>query len=262
MFRLSWFLAAVCGIHAAATEVSAAQHPASHEFDSNGVKIHYIVAGKGEPVVLIHGLYSSAEINWQLPGIFRELAVDHQVIALDLPGHGHSDTPQKEEAYGLQMVEDVILLMDHLKVKRAHVVGYSLGGIVALKLTSRHPDRVRSLLLGGMGWLREGGVIQKVWERLGTRDHTRPPAVFFEGVARLALTRAELKKINAPVKVVIGDNDPMRELYVVPLERARKDWPVIEIKDASHITCIMKKQFRDEIVRWVKANSLSDEAKK
>src|SRR5262245_46023747 len=81
--------------------------PTSETFDANGVKIHYLVAGQGEPVVLIHGLLASAQMNWNLPGVIAELAKDHQVIALDLPGHGQSDKPTDEAAYGLQIVEDV-----------------------------------------------------------------------------------------------------------------------------------------------------------
>ncbi len=255
MFRLRWLLFAVVGLHASAVGILAAENPASQFFDANGVKIHYLIAGEGEPVVLIHGLHSSGEINWQLTGIIRDLAVDHQVIAIDLPGHGRSESPEKPAAYGLQVVENVILLLDHLKVKRAHVVGYSLGGLVALKLTSRHPDRVRSLFLGGMGWLREGSPLQKVWEKMCPGPAGRPPAEFFQNVGKLALTEAEVKKISIPVKVAVGDRDPVNRLYVQPLKRVRDDWPVVEIKDAGHINCIVKEQFRKEIVDWVKANT-------
>src|SRR5438046_3215341 len=102
----------------------------SEYFDAQGVKIHYLVAGQGEPVVLIHGLNASAEINWNLPGVVAELTKDHHVIALDLRGHGRSDKPQGEDAYGLAVVEDVVHLLDHLHIQRAHIVGYSLGGMV------------------------------------------------------------------------------------------------------------------------------------
>jgi pimeloyl-ACP methyl ester carboxylesterase len=67
------------------------------------VKIRYAIEGKGPPVVLIHGLYSSGFINWKLTGIVAELAMDHQVITLDLPGHGQSSRPENKEAYGVQM---------------------------------------------------------------------------------------------------------------------------------------------------------------
>ena len=124
------------------------------EFMSKDVKIHYVVQGKGEPVILVHGLDSSAKMNWEMPGTVAELAKHYQVIAFDNRGHGQSDKPQAEGQYGVQMVEDVVRLMDHLNLPKAHVVGYSLGGMIALKLPTLHPERVSSAVLGGMGWLR------------------------------------------------------------------------------------------------------------
>ena len=64
------------------------------EFTSDGVKIHYLIEGKGEPVILIHGLYATATGNWQGPGIMPELAKNYQVIALDLRAHGQSGKPE------------------------------------------------------------------------------------------------------------------------------------------------------------------------
>ena len=123
--------------------------PESQFLDAKGVKIHCLVEGTGEPVVLIHGLDSSAKLNWQIPGTIDVLAKDHQVVALDLPGYGQSDKPFDARAYGMQWVEDVILLLDHLNIRKAHIVGYSMGGMVALKLIAKHPDRVLSGTLGG-----------------------------------------------------------------------------------------------------------------
>ena len=79
-------------------------------FDSKGVKIAYTVRGQGEPVILIHGWLASGWINWDLPGISDLLAKDHQVITIDMPGHGLSDKPTKDEAYGPELVEDVVRL--------------------------------------------------------------------------------------------------------------------------------------------------------
>lgn len=232
----------------------AAEEVTPQTFDAKGVKIHYLVEGTGEPVVLIHGLYSSVEMNWRIPGVISALAKGHQVIALDLPGHGLSDNPDSEEAYGLRMVEDVILLLDHLKIKKAHIVGYSMGGIVALKLIAQHPDRVLSAVLGGMGWLREGSPLQKSWQRMGVPKRSRTPAVCVHSISKLALTVEELKSIRIPVEVVIGDLDPSRRLYVRPLQEVRKDWPVVEIEAAGHLNCITRKEFRDEIARWIDAH--------
>jgi len=220
--------------------------PESQFFDARGVRIHYLLEGTGDPVVLIHGLDSSAQMNWQLPGIIAALARHHQVIALDLPGYGQSDKPVEPEAYGQQWVEDVILLLDHLRIQKAHIVGYSMGGMVALKLIAEHPERVLSGTLGGMGWLREGSFLQKAWAHMGS--------ISARGGADLALTEDELKAIRVPVLILVGDRDPMRRMYVVPLQAVRNDWQVIEIQGAGHLTCIVKKQFIDELEKWLDAN--------
>src|SRR5208283_1518792 len=104
----------------------------------------YTVAGEGEPVVLIHGWNSSGGVNWALPGTLGLLAKDHKVITLDVRGHGLSDKPTKEEDYGPELVEDVVRLLDHLKIEKAHIVGYSMGGIMTAKFLAKHPDRALS----------------------------------------------------------------------------------------------------------------------
>ncbi len=230
----------------------AAQRPAQGEsFDASGVRIHYITEGQGDPVVLIHGLHSSAMMNWGINGIIRDLAKDHRVIALDLPGHGESDKPDDESAYGVQMVEDVVLLMDHLKVAKAQIVGYSMGGMIAAKLMVMHPDRVSACVLGGMGWVRDGSALQNVLNG-GRRGNERGIAKF--GMGKLAITEAELKAIDLPVAVIVGDRDPVKKMYVEPLRKARNTWPVVDIPDAGHIDCVIKPQFKSEIIKWIAAH--------
>ena len=207
-----------------------ADQPAFESFDAKGVQIRYLAQGTGEPVVLIHGLHSSAVINWKQPGIIDLLAKKNRVIALDLPGHGGSDKPENDEAYGVQMADDVILLLDHLKIKKAHIVGYSLGGMVALKLIAKHPDRVLSGTLGGMGWLKEGSRLQDFWEKLPARKGGRTPPACVNGIGNLAVSEDDLKAIKVPMTILVGDRDPVKKLYVIPLQSVRKDWPVIEIE--------------------------------
>jgi pimeloyl-ACP methyl ester carboxylesterase len=228
-----------------------AQEPVGQTFTVKGVKIHYVVEGKGQPVVLIHGLYSSADINWKKTGVIATLAKDHQVIALDLPGHGQSDKPENDDAYGEQMMEDVIALLDHLKIKKAHIVGYSLGGMLAVKLLATHPERALSGTLGGMGWLKEGTAQQKFFEQTKGREGKAPVAAV-HGMSKLAVTEQELKKIQVPVTMIVGERDPVKKLYVVPCQEVRKDWPVVEIPSAGHISCIMKSEFREEIAAWIR----------
>ncbi len=121
-------------------------------FDSNGVQIHYTVEGKGEPLILIHGVAANADLNWRIPGVTRRLAKHFQVISFDLRGHGLSGQPDDPKAYGIEVVEDTGRLMDHLHLKKAHIAGYSLGGFIALKFLVMHPDRVCSAALCGSGW--------------------------------------------------------------------------------------------------------------
>ena len=139
--------------------------------------------------------------------------------------------------------------MDHLKIKKAHIVGYSMGGIIAAKFLAKHEDRALSGTLGGMGWLREGSFEQKVFAA-GGKDG-KPVGVCFRSLAKLALSEQEIKSIRVPVLILFGDRDGLKKGYVEPLLRVRKDWPVIEIKDADHITCILKPQFKEEIRKWL-----------
>ena len=223
-------------------------------FNSRGVPIYYMVEGRGESVVLIHGLHSSAELNWHRPGIGRALATNFQVIALDVRGHGRSGKPEREADYGVQMAEDVSRLLDQLKLDRAHIVGYSLGGMIALKLAVKHPQRVQSLALGGMGWLRAGGALQSLWQRLPERESTRTPAACVRSIGELAVTEAEVKSLRLPATVLVGDRDPVRRLYVAPLQNLRPDWSVILIEDADHLNCIVKNQFKEELKKWLEGN--------
>ena len=120
-------------------------------FDSNGVKIRYVTEGKGEAVVLIHGWMGDSSMwgrdssgNTKLKG-----ADGFQVIALDCRGHGKSDKPHEVEKYGPEMAADVVRLLDHLKIEKAHLIGYSSGAFIAGKVTATHPQRVLSVVYGG-----------------------------------------------------------------------------------------------------------------
>ena len=231
-----------------------AGRPASAQsFNANGVRLHYIVEGKGQPVVLVHGLNASIRTNWQMPGIIRMLSKNYQVIALDMPGHGESDKPTSEAAYGAEMVEDVVRLLDHLNIKRAHIVGYSMGGMIAMKFMAKHQDRVLSGIVGGMGWLREGSALQNFWRRMPERQGTSTLSACAKSFGELALTEADLRVIKVPVEIIVGARDPTKRLYVAPLEQVRRDWPVVEIKDAGHLNCVIKPQFKEAIQTWLRS---------
>jgi len=124
-------------------------------FDSDGVKIHYIVEGKGEPLLVIHGFAGSIQ---GMSDAIKNLSKNFQVIAMDCRGHGQSDKPHDLDAYGMNMIEDQIRLLDHLKIKKAHVFGYSMGGAIAIGIVGFHPERVLSAIVGGAGWVPPGQV--------------------------------------------------------------------------------------------------------
>jgi pimeloyl-ACP methyl ester carboxylesterase len=125
-------------------------------FDSAGAPIHYIVTGKddGEPVVLLHGFASSIKAQW--PGLIDALKKDYKVIALDLRGCGGSGKPHDPKKYGIEMMNDVVRLLDHLKIDKAHVVGYSMSAGTGLLLAVHYGGRVRTLSCCGAGTVSFG----------------------------------------------------------------------------------------------------------
>jgi pimeloyl-ACP methyl ester carboxylesterase len=121
----------------------------------DGVKIHYLEAGKrtapGAPVVLIHDASSSAKGGWFDNGIADALVGKHWVIAIDCRGHGRSGKPHDPSKYGPQTGRDVLELMDHLKIQKAHIGGYSMGGYITGQLLAAHPERFVTATFGGAG---------------------------------------------------------------------------------------------------------------
>ena len=120
---------------------------AGRTFDSAGVSIHYIEEGRGVPVVLLHGYTTDLGEQWVKSGVMQALAAQHRVVALDARGHGLSGKPHDRAAYGREMGLDIVRLLDHLGIERAHVVGYSMGGAVAQLLARDHRDVVRGIVL-------------------------------------------------------------------------------------------------------------------
>jgi pimeloyl-ACP methyl ester carboxylesterase len=120
-------------------------------FDSNGVTIRYAAAGEGEPVVLVHGWLADASM-WgkDAAGNPRlKPSPGFRMIALDCRGHGQSDKPHDRARYGTEMAMDVLRLMDHLKIPKARLVGYSMGAFIVGWIAATRPDRVVSAVYAG-----------------------------------------------------------------------------------------------------------------
>jgi len=115
----------------------------------DGIKIHYLTHGdSGSWVVLVHGYSDNAQRMWFNTGIAPEIAKHHRVVAIDNRNHGQSDKPTPG---GSGRAEDVIELMDHLKIQRAHIHGYSMGGGIVGTLLGMIPERFITAGFGGSG---------------------------------------------------------------------------------------------------------------
>jgi pimeloyl-ACP methyl ester carboxylesterase len=200
-------------------------------FDSDGVEIAYIDEGEGEPLLLIHGFASNVAANWVDPGWVRTLTQSgRRVIAYDNRGHGSSEKLYDPDMYGAPlMAEDGRRLLDHLGIMRADVLGYSMGARIAAFLTLAHPERVRGLILGGLGINMVRGVvgsgpIAKALEAPRIEDVTNDTARSFRAFAeqtksdlkalaacirgpREKITPERLATIAVPTLIAVGSND-------------------------------------------------------
>jgi pimeloyl-ACP methyl ester carboxylesterase len=210
--RLAFFLSLLL------TTLPAVLHAEDRFFDSAGVRIHYTVEGKGEPIILLHPFGLTAA-GWKQIGVVQALSGDYQVIAIDARGHGQSEKPHDASAYGIKMVDDVIRLMDHLKIGKAHVVGYSMGGVVAEHLLASHSDRLLTATIGGVGWMdheetaRLGNQTADAVER---GRSTLPAGNDLQALAALArssyppIPEERFRRVKIPTLALVGEGDPLR----------------------------------------------------
>src|SRR5829696_10028973 len=116
-------------------------NPRGSYAEVNGLNMYYEVHGTGKPLILLHGGVGAIEMFGEVLGM---LAEGRQVVAADLQAHGR--TADVERPLSLEsMADDVAALIEHLGFERADVMGYSLGGGVALQSAIRHPEVVRKL---------------------------------------------------------------------------------------------------------------------
>src|SRR5580698_9049307 len=124
--------------------VSAQQKPSTGYAPVNGLKMYYEVQGSGEPVVFLHGAFMTITNNWD--GWIGELSKTRKVIAVEMQGHGRTaDIPRDFTPENL--ADDVAALLNYLKIPRTDLIGYSMGGEVAMQCAIRHPDKVRKAVI-------------------------------------------------------------------------------------------------------------------
>jgi pimeloyl-ACP methyl ester carboxylesterase len=221
-------------------------------FDSNGVSIRYTDSGRGEPIVLLHGGGASLEM-WTNRGITQDLERDYRVITLDLRGHGKSDKPLNQSAYGLEVARDVIRLLDHLDVGRTHVAGVSLGAFVAARLLAMHPERLlTATLIAGGGVLSAAEIreAEGIWARterdclsrlessatVEREEDARECAALgaaAQSMGDLLLSAEEAAAIELPTLGIVGSLDTL-PLGMRELKRLRPDMKLVIVEGATH----------------------------
>jgi pimeloyl-ACP methyl ester carboxylesterase len=149
LLRAAFSLAKVwLGLMLLVTPQTAAAYD-DHFFTSDGVSLAYADLGSGTPVILLHGFDDTFEPH--LKPAADLLSQHFRVIGIHLRGHGRSDKPHDESAYGEHLATDVLNLMDGLKIQKAHLVGHSMGGMIVMSLVANHPDRFYSGVTIGNG---------------------------------------------------------------------------------------------------------------
>lgn len=187
----------------------------------NGIDMYYAVFGAGDPVLLIHGGLGHADI-WA--GQVAELSKTHKVIVADSRGHGRSTRDAQPFGYDL-MASDYLALLDHLKIDKTALVGWSDGGIIGLDIAMNHPERLTRLYAQAANVTTDGvdpGVeTNKTFgayiERSG-RDYARMSKTpdqynaFVEQISHMWASqpnwsKEQLAKITVPTAIVAGDHD-------------------------------------------------------
>jgi len=209
--------------------------------DANGIKTNYLEAGTGDPVVLIHGSGPgvTSYANWRL--VLPALAENFRVVAPDMVGFGFSERPANIE-YGLQTWADqVVGLMDTLELPKAHLVGNSFGGAIALRIATQHPDRVGKLvLMGSMGVpfpITEG--LERVWGYEPSFENMRKVLDVF--AYSRELVNDELAEVRYRGSIQPGFQESFSAMFPAPRQRWVEAMctPEDEIRRLPHRTLIV-----------------------
>ena len=261
-----------------------------HYFDADGVRLFYRVEGSGIPVVLVHGYGVNADLNWQRSGVVRALRQEYQVITLDVRGHGRSDRPHDPAAYGVEIARDVIRLLDHLGIPKAHVIGYSMGGFITIKLTTLYPDRLICAVPCASGWEQPDGdklkILELLTESLDRNRSYEPLLRFLEPVpppawkiklvdflmgaindneamsalmkrfVDLSVTEEDLRSNRVPVLSIVGTRDPLGG-GVKGMTQHMAHHEAVYIEGGDHLTTILNRKYIQSLKAFLAKHSMT-----
>ncbi|HXC53852.1 MAG TPA: alpha/beta hydrolase [Rhizomicrobium sp.] len=252
----------------------------------DGVRLAYETVGAGGDIVLVHGFGSSRAQNWRDTGWYETLTgAGYRVTALDCRGHGDSDKPHAVAGYGHdEMANDVLAVMDAAGLASAFVMGYSMGGFIALQLLVRHPERVRKLIVGGVGEsyldspqnLRDRVADPAVRAEIAAALTAPDPATIASPTARafrafadqpgkdrlalaacmsaptMNLPRAVLATARRPVLVVCGETDALTG-GPDGLAAAFPDGRAVTVPRRDHMTAVGDKVYKQAVLDFLGA---------
>jgi pimeloyl-ACP methyl ester carboxylesterase len=254
--------------------VSGQQKPTTGYAPVNGLKMYYEIHGSGEPVVLLHGAFMAISNNFHWTEWIGELSKTRKVIAIEMQGHGRTADTGRDFTYD-NLADDVAALLDYLKIPSADILGYSLGGGVALNCAIRHPDKVRkvvsiSAVFRQNGWTKEGldafpnltaevfkgTPIEADYKRLSPTPNEFPN--FVKRVLSVDLKPHDfgadkLKATKAPMFFIHGDADGVRLDYIAEAfrlkggevhgdMRPRSASRLAILPDTTHVTLMNRRQ--------------------
>ncbi len=246
------------------------------------MRLHYEVVGGGPPLVLVHGWGASARRHWVATGWVEALLPVRRLVLMDSRGHGRSERPAFEGAYGYAaMGEDVLQVLDELAIDRADLLGYSMGAFIGISLLGHHRERFRSMVLGGIGEETEqsASMSSRIAAALRVDDPSElsdpvdrayrayvdaDPENDREALARSALEMwpdghprslggAGLADVDLPVLLVDGADDHPYVDSLGELASAIPGATVATIPGTDHHTVVADPRFMDLVVAFLAA---------
>ena len=239
----------------------------------NGLELYYEIYGEGEPLILLHG--GLATIEMLFPALLPQLSASRQVIAVELQGHGHTADIDRPFSFE-QFADDVAALIEHLGFESADVMGFSLGGVVALQTAIRHPEAVRKLVIvsapfatsgwypevfAGMGSVNAGAAefmletpMYQFYSAVAPRPEDWPNLLQKSGdLLRPEYDWSEqVAALTAPVLIVVGDADSVTPTHAVEFfgllgggkadgaQGGRPASQLVIVPDATHFTILYR----------------------
>lgn len=217
-------------------------HPNTGYARVNGLEMYYEVHGMGDPIVLLHGSFMTITNNWT--GMIAQLSTRRQVIPVEMQGHGRTADIDRAFSYE-NLADDIAALLDYLNIPHADMLGYSMGGGVAMQVAIRHPAKVRrvvsiSAVFRHDGWVNEavemfsrmepglfkGSPIETEYKKLSpTPDEfdTFVKRVILLDIKPYDFGAEKLKATPAPFLFIHGDADGVRLDHIAEMFRLKGD---------------------------------------